>query len=55
MNNTIKFLIKNINTGERVDVFLSKNISHLTRSNIKKLIQNKNLSINGKYNSFTVN
>ncbi len=47
MNNTIKFLIKNINTGERADIFLSKNISHLTRSNIKKLIQSKNLSING--------
>ncbi len=48
MNNTIKFSIKSINTGERVDVFLSKNIGRLTRSNIKKLIQNKHLSINGK-------
>ena len=46
MNNTIKFSIKSINIGERVDVFLSKNIDRLTRSNIKKLIQNKHLSIN---------
>mgnify|MGYP001186975726 CR=1 FL=1 len=47
MNNTIKFSIKSINNGERVDVFLSNHISYLTRSNIKKLIQSKHLLING--------
>ena len=46
MNNTIKFSIKSINNGERVDVFLSNHISYLTRSNIKKLIQSKHLLIN---------
>ena len=46
MNNTIKFFVfKNI-SGERLDIFLSKNIKDLTRSYIKKLIQQKEVRIN---------
>ena len=36
MNKTIKFLVKK-NNGERIDVFLSKEINYLTRSYLKKL------------------
>ena len=47
MNNTIKFLIDRSFNGYRVDVFLSKNIKLFTRSYIKKLIETKQLKING--------
>ena len=47
MNNTIKFLIGRSFNGYRVDVFLSKNIKLFTRSYIKKLIETKQLKING--------
>ncbi len=47
MNNTIKFLIGRSFNGYRVDVFLSKNIKIFTRSYIKKLIETKQLKING--------
>ena len=46
MNNTIKFLISEIESGERLDIFLSKKISNLTRSNIKKIIELKKVKIN---------
>ena len=46
MDNTIKFLI-NENDGEkRLDIFLSEKIKDLTRSNIKKIIESKNVKIN---------
>ena len=48
MNNTIKFLVKNSDSGERVDVFLSKKINYLTRSFLKKLIKKNLLKINNK-------
>ena len=48
MNNTIKFLIDEKDSGKRLDVFLSKKISHLTRSFIKKIIEKKNETINKK-------
>ena len=41
MNNTIKFSVNTKNTGKRLDIFLSENIKNLTRSFIKKLIENK--------------
>ena len=47
MNNTIKFLIGRSFNGYRVDVFLTKNIKLFTRSYIKKLIETKQLKING--------
>ena len=46
MNKTIEFLINKKNNGERLDVFLSKEIKNLTRSYIKKLIEKKNVRLN---------
>ncbi|OUV60068.1 MAG: RNA pseudouridine synthase [Candidatus Pelagibacter sp. TMED128] len=48
MNNTIKFLINKKESGQRLDVFLSKKISHLTRSYIKNNIDSGNVKINKK-------
>ena len=48
MNKTIEFLIDKIDTGERIDIFLSKKLNQITRSYIKKLIKDKNLKINNK-------
>ena len=48
MNNTMKFLILEKDEGIRLDVFLSKKIDHLTRSNIKKIIESYNVKINKK-------
>ena len=46
MNNTMKFLIKNKNIGERIDIFLSKNIEKLSRSSVKKLINQNHVHLN---------
>ena len=46
MNKTIEFLINKKNNGERLDVFLSKEIKNLTRSYIKKLIEKNNVKLN---------
>ena len=46
MNKTIEFSINKKNSGIRLDVFLSKEIEHLTRSYIKKLIEKVNLENN---------
>ncbi len=48
MNNTIKFLVKSNDNGERADIFLSKKIKNLTRSFLKKLIKKNLLKINNK-------
>ena len=48
MNNSMKFLVKKKEDGKRLDVFLSEKIEHLTRSNIKKIIQSCNVKINKK-------
>jgi len=48
MNNSIKFLIKRKDTPKRLDIFLSEKIKDLTRSNIKKIIEKKNVKINNK-------
>ena len=45
MNKTIEFSINKKNNGERLDVFLSKEIKNLTRSYIKKLIEKKKCEI----------
>jgi len=47
MNNTIKFLVSNINV-ERLDVYLSKKMKNYTRSFIKRLILQKLVSVNRK-------
>ena len=46
MNKTIEFSINKKNNGERLDVFLSKEIKNLTRSYIKKLIEKNNVRLN---------
>ena len=48
MNNTIKLSVNLKNSGKRLDIFLSKKINHLTRSNIKKIINSNNVKINLK-------
>ena len=48
MNNTIKFSVDESNSGKRLDVFLAENINHLTRSFLKKLIENEQVKINKK-------
>ena len=47
-NNTIKFLTKKEDLGKRLDVILSEKMLDLTRSNLKKIIETKNVSINDK-------
>ena len=46
MNKTIEFLIDKKNNGKRLDVFLSKEIKNLTRSYIKKLIEQNDVKLN---------
>ena len=48
MDNTIKFSVDSKNSGKRLDIFLSDNISQLTRSFLKKLIESKQVKINNK-------
>ena len=48
MNNTIKFSVDESSSGKRLDVFLAENINHLTRSFLKKLIENEQVKINKK-------
>ena len=48
MNNSMKFLVKKRDDSKRLDIFLSEKIEHLTRSNIKKIIESKNVKINKK-------
>jgi 23S rRNA pseudouridine1911/1915/1917 synthase len=51
MNKTIEFSINKKNNGERLDIFLSKEIKNLTRSYIKKLIEKKNVKLNKAINT----
>ena len=48
MNNSIKFLVSEKDNSSRLDIFLSKKIDHLTRSNIKKIINSNQVKINKK-------
>ncbi len=48
MNNSIKFLIEEKDSGKRLDIFLSKKISHLTRSHLKKIIEIGQVIVNKK-------
>ena len=45
-NKTIKILPTAADRGKRIDIFISENVKELTRSNIKKLINQKNVSVN---------
>jgi 23S rRNA pseudouridine1911/1915/1917 synthase len=51
MNKTIKFLVKSNDNNMRIDIYLSKNIKHLSRSFVKKLIEEGQI----KLNNITVN
>ena len=42
----MKFLVSEKDNGSRLDIFLSKKIDHLTRSNIKKTIDSNQVKIN---------
>jgi len=44
----MKFLVKEKDNIKRLDIFLSEKIEHLTRSNIKKIIESGNVKINKK-------
>ncbi|MDC0618964.1 RluA family pseudouridine synthase [Pelagibacteraceae bacterium] len=46
MHKTIEFSVNKKNNGERIDIFLSKEISNLTRSYIKKLIEKNKVKLN---------
>ncbi len=46
-NKTIKILSTTKDIGKRIDVFISENIKEQTRSNIKRLINLKNVTVNG--------
>ena len=48
MNKTIKFLVAKKDQNKRVDLVLSKKINFITRTYIKKLIENSQLQINKK-------
>tara|TARA_B100000965_G_C19472448_1_gene704739 strand:- start:21 stop:1004 length:984 start_codon:yes stop_codon:yes gene_type:complete len=47
INKTIKFSITKEDVGNRLDLVLTKRISNITRSKIKKIIESKNVKING--------
>ena len=44
-NNTIKFSTTEEDVGYRLDVVLAKRITDLTRSNLKKIIESKNVTV----------
>ena len=46
MNNSIKLLVEKKSNKTRIDVFITKNIKHYTRSYIKKLIEQNHVKIN---------
>jgi 23S rRNA pseudouridine1911/1915/1917 synthase len=46
MNNTIKLSVDFKDNEKRLDIFLRENINNLTRSFLKKLIENKNVKLN---------
>jgi 23S rRNA pseudouridine1911/1915/1917 synthase len=48
MSNLMKFLVSEKDNSSRLDIFLSKKIDHLTRSNIKKIIDSNQVKINKK-------
>ena len=48
MDNTIKLSVNSKNSGKRLDIFLSDNISQFTRSFLKKLIEDRQVKLNNK-------
>ena len=52
MNKTMKFFASEKDKEKRLDIFLSDNIKHLTRSNIKKIINLSLVKVNKKISKF---
>ena len=48
IKNTIKFLIKKKDSGQRLDVYLSNKINDFTRSYLKKVIESRLVKINSR-------
>ena len=48
MEKKINLIVKDVNKGQRVDIFINKRENNLSRTRIKKLILNKGLKINNK-------
>ena len=48
MNKTITFLVDKNNDNMRLDKYLVSKLKKITRSQIKKIIIDKNVSINGE-------
>ena len=48
MKNIIKFIVKDNENDQRVDLFLSNNKKELSRTRVKNLILNQRLRINEK-------
>ena len=48
MNNTIKLSVNSKNSGKRLDIFLTESINNYTRSFLKKMIELKQVKLNGK-------
>ena len=51
MNNTIKISVDKIDSGKRLDVFLSQNMKDYTRTYLKKIIENNQVKLNGLISS----
>ena len=45
-DNTIKFLIDENDVGKRLDIILSEKVANFTRSNLKKMIETNNVTVN---------
>ncbi len=52
MNNTIKLLVEQNDSGKRLDIYLTEKIDFLSRSNIKKIIFSNKVKINKKLVNF---
>ena len=46
MSNTIKFSVDKKNSGKRIDIFLAENINNYTRSYLKRLIEDNQVTVN---------
>ena len=46
MNNSIKLLVSELDNGFKLDILLKKYVTNFSRSNLKKIIENKQVKIN---------
>lgn len=45
----LKFVVDEVSSGTRLDVFLSSNLEEVSRSYIQGIIEDENVTVNGKY------